>query len=82
MELPVLIDWKSQSYNSILIMDLKSESYDSDFVIIDQFTKMVYYKLVKIMIDVLSLAEVIINIIIRHYGLFNFIIIDQNSLFI
>ena len=62
-ELSVLIDWKSESYNSIL-------------VIIDRLTKMVYYKPMKIKIDTSSLAEVIINVIIWYYGLFNSIITD------
>ena len=39
---------------------------------------MIYYKLVKVTIDVLGLAKVIINIIIRYYGFLNLIIIDKN----
>ena len=50
--LPVSIDWKGDSYDSIL-------------VILDWFTKMVYYKPVKITLDASGLAEVIIDMVIR-----------------
>ena len=58
--LPVLADWKGKSYDSI-------------FVIIDRLTQMVNYKLVKVTIDTPGLAKVIIDVIIRHYGLHDFI---------
>ena len=45
-------------------------------VIIDRLTKMVYYKPVKVTIDAPSLAEVIIDVMVWHYGLPNSIIID------
>ena len=66
--LPVSTDWKGKNYDSIL-------------VIINMLTKMVYYKPVKIMIDVPGLAKVIIDIIVRHHGLYVSIIIDQGFLF-
>ena len=43
---------------------------------------MVHYKLVKITIDTLGLAEVIINVVIRHYSLPDLIVTYQGSLFI
>ena len=49
--LPVLTNWKSESYNSIL-------------VIVDKLTKMVHYELVKIMINALGLAKIIIDVVI------------------
>ena len=61
--LSISADWKSDSYNSIL-------------VIIDQFTKMIYYVSVKVTIDTPSLAEVIINGVMRHHGVSKSIIID------
>ena len=67
--LPVSTDWKIKSYNLIL-------------VIVDRPTKIVYYKLVKIKIDALSLADVIIDVVVRYHGLPDFIITDQGSLFI
>ena len=49
--LPLSADWKSDSYNSILI-------------IVNRLTKMVHYKLVKIIIDTPKLAEVILDMVI------------------
>ena len=46
--LPISINWKGDSYDSIL-------------VIVDRLTKMVYYKPVKITIDAPDLAKVIIK---------------------
>ena len=43
---------------------------------------MIYYKMVKILIDVSGLVKVIINIIVRYYGLPESIIINCNLLFI
>ena len=68
MGLPVLTDWKSESYKLILI-------------IVDKLTKMMYYKPVIIIIDAPSLVEVIINVVVRHYGLFDLIITDWGFLF-
>ena len=66
--LPVSIDWKGDSYNSIL-------------VIVDWLTKMVHYKLVKITFNVLGLVEVIINVVVCHHGLPDLIVTDWGSLF-
>ena len=65
----VSIDWKENNYNSILVS-------------VNWVTKMVYYKLVKITLNAPRLAEVIINILVRHYGLLDSIIINRSSLFI
>ncbi len=42
---------------------------------------MVYYKPVKVTIDAMALAEVIIKVIIRHYGLPDSIVSDCGSVF-
>ena len=42
---------------------------------------MVYYKPVKINIDVPRLAEVIIDVVVRHHRLLNLIVTDWGSLF-
>lgn len=47
----ILTNWKEESHNSIL-------------VIIDQLMKIVYYKLVKVIINALRLAKVIFNIVV------------------
>ena len=49
--LSVSTDWKGKSYNSIL-------------VIVNRLTKMVHYKPVKITIDALGLAEVILDVVV------------------
>ena len=42
---------------------------------------MIYYKPVKVTIDAPGLAEVIIDMVVRHHGLSNSIVTDQKSLF-
>ena len=66
--LPISTDWKSDSYDSIL-------------VIVDRLTKMVYYEIVKVTIDALGLAEVILDVVVRQHGLPNAIVSDRGSLF-
>ena len=66
--LPILVDWKRDSYDSIL-------------VIIDRVTKIVYYKLVKIIINAPGLAEVIINVVVWHHGLLDSIVTNRTSVF-
>ena len=66
--LPVSINWKGDSYNSIL-------------VIVNRLTKMVHYEPVKITLDAPGLAEVIIDVVVRHHGLPDSIVTDQGSLF-
>ena len=67
--LPLFFDWKSNSYNFIL-------------VIVNQLTKMVHYKPVKITINAPGLAKVIINMVIWHHGLPNSITTDRGAIFI
>ena len=66
--LPILTDWKGDSYNSIL-------------VIVDPLTKMVHYKLIKITIDIPGLAEVIIDVVVRHHNIPDSIVTDRSFLF-
>ena len=67
--LSILIDWKRDNYDSIL-------------VILDWLMKIVHYKPVKITIDTLRLAKVIINMIIWHYGFPDSIVANKGFLFI
>ena len=69
MDLPISTDWKGDNYDSIL-------------VIVNQLIKMVYYKPVKVIINTPGLAKVIIDIVVRHYGLLDSIVTNQGSLFI
>ncbi len=61
--LPISADWKSDSYNSIL-------------VIVNRLIKMVHYELVKVIIDAPGLAKVIINIVVRYHGVLELIMTD------
>ena len=57
------------------------DSYDSIFIIVDPLIKIVYYKPVKVIINASGLAEVIINVVVRHHSLPNLIVTNQKSLF-
>ena len=61
--LPVSRNWKGKTYESIL-------------VIVDPLNKMVNYEPVKVTIDAPDLAEVIIDILVRHHDLPNSSISD------
>ncbi len=67
--LPISANWKGDNYDLIL-------------VIVDRLKKMVHYEPVKITIDTLGLAEVIINMVVRHHGVPESIVTDRDSLFI
>ncbi len=61
--------------------DWKGDSYDSILVIVDQLTKMIHYEPVKVTINAPSLAEVIIDVVIRHHGVLESIVTDRGLLF-
>ena len=61
-------DWKSDSYNSILL-------------ILDWLTKMVHYKPVKVTIDAPELAKVILDVVVWHHSLPNSIVTNRSLLF-
>ncbi len=65
--LPISANWKGDSYDSIL-------------VIVDRLTKMVHYIPVKVTIDAPGLAEVIIDVVVRHHGVLESIVTDRGSL--
>ncbi len=66
--LPILANWKGDTSDLILI-------------IVNQLTKIGHYEPVKVTIDVLGLAEVIINIVGCHHGVPESIVMDWDSLF-
>lgn len=77
--LPVPIyQWKDLSIDFVTRLAIstnwKGETYDSILVIIDKLTKLVYYKLVKVIINTLALAKMIIDIVMWHHGLMDSII--------
>lgn len=67
-EVPKSKDWRGIEYNSI-------------FVIVDRLIKMVHYLSVLITLDVEQLAEVLIEAVIKYYGLPVSIVTDRGSLF-
>ena len=77
--------WKDLSMDFVtgllILRDKKGDSYDSIFVIVDWLTKMVYYKPVEITINAPGLAEVIINVVVRHHSLPDLIITNRGSFF-
>ena len=77
--------WKDLSMDFVtglpLSADWKGNNYDSILVIVDQLTKMVHYEPVKVTIDAPGLAEVIIDVVVRHHGLPDSIVTDRGSLF-
>ena len=66
--LPLSADWKGDNYDSILVK-------------VNHLTKMVYYEPVKVIIDVPGLAEIIIDVVVRHYGLPNSIMSNWGAIF-
>ena len=66
--LPFSSDWKGNNCNSI-------------FVIVNRLTKIMYYGPVKIAINALELAEVILDVVVWHHGLPNSIINDRKAIF-
>ena len=64
-----------------ILSDWKDNSYDSILVIIDKLTKMVHYEPVKVSINALGLVEVILNVVVWHYGLPDSIVINKGLLF-
>ena len=67
--LPILTDWKGDNYDSILIM-------------VNKFRKIVHYKLIKVTIVALGLAEVIMNVIVKHHAFSDLIVTNRGLLFI
>ena len=66
--LPLFADWKGNSYNSIP-------------VIVNQLTKIVHYKPVKVTIDALRVAEVILDVVIWYYSLSDSIVTNRGLFF-
>lgn len=69
IDFSISIDWKSNNYHLILI-------------IVNCLIKIIYYKPVKVKIDTVRLAEIIIDMIVRYHGLPKSIISGQGLIFI
>lgn len=64
-----------------LLVDLKNDNYNAILDIFDCLTKIVHYKLIKTTIDIISLVEVIINVVVKYCSLLELIICNQSLLF-
>ncbi len=64
-----------------ILLNWKGDSYDSILVIVDRLTKMVHYEPLNITIDAPGLAEVIIDVVVRHHRVPKSIVTDRGSLF-
>ena len=77
--------WKNLSMNFItglpISTDWKGDSYDSFLVIVNWLKKMVHYKPVNGTIDAPGFIEVIINVVMRHHGLPDSIVIKRGLFF-
>ena len=77
--------WKDLSMDFVTGLpesaDWKRDSYDSILVIVDRLTKMVHYEPVLTTITAPLLAEVIIDVVVRHHGLPDSIVSDRGSVF-
>ena len=62
------------------LYDIKN-SYNLILIIVDWLTKMIYYELVKVTIDVLDLVKVIINVVVYYHRIPDWIVIDWDLLF-
>lgn len=62
--------------------DWKVDSYDTIFIIVDCFTKIVYHESVKSMMNAAGLVKDIIDVVIRYYGFLESIVSDKSSPFI
>ena len=77
--------WKDLSMDFVtglpLSADWKGDSYDLILVIVDHLTKILHYEPVKVTIDAPELAEVIIDMVVRHHSLPDSIISDRGAIF-
>lgn len=77
--------WKNLSIDFVTGLPLstnqKSNNYDSIFVIVNCLTKIVNYKLVKVIINAPRLVKIIINVVMQYYGLPDCIISECRAIF-
>lgn len=65
----------------LLSTNWKSNSYDLFLIIINCLIKIVHYKSVKVTINALKFAKVLINIVLQYHSLLNSIISDWRAIF-
>lgn len=62
-------------------IDWQIVEYDLILIIVNQFTKMVYYKPIFTILNAEQLAEILIETVIKYHGLSDSIITDKGLLF-
>ena len=60
----------------LIFANQKNNSYDLIPVIINRQIKIIYYKLMKAIINILDLAKIMINMVMCYYKVLKSIIID------
>lgn len=77
--------WKNLSINFVISFPIstnwKDISYELILVIVNYLKKIVYYKLVKVIINITGLLKVIIHVVIWEHDLPELTISDRDSLF-
>ena len=77
--------WKNLSIDFVtsllLSIDWKGDSYNSILVIVNQLIKMMYYEPVKVTIDALGLAKVILDVVVWYHGLSDSIVTNRGLFF-
>lgn len=77
--------WKNLSIDFVtgllISANRKDDSYKLILVIVNLVMKMIYYEQVKVMIDVLSLTEMIINVVVCNHRVPESIFTDRDLLF-
>lgn len=68
--------------NLLIFIYYKKTNFQTILFIVNYHIKIIYYKLVKTIIAILNIIKVIINILVYYIGLYNFIISNQDFIFI
>ncbi len=66
----------------LILADKKNDSYNLILVIVDQFTNMIHYEPVKVTINTLDLAKMIINVVMHYHGVLKLIVILRVAIYI
>ena len=77
--------WKDLSMDFVIglpqFSNLRGNGYNLILVIVDRLTKMIHYEPVQITITAPALAEDILNVVVQHHGLLDFIVSNYGSVF-
>lgn len=77
--------WKKLSIDFVMslsiLMNWNKDRYDAILNIVDYLTKIIYYELIKIIIDIASLAEIVIDLMVKYHNISKSIISDKSPLF-